>query len=510
MRVMHVKAIMAIGLAVASVSSTALADETQAETDTAEPPKSIEQRLADQERRFERMEAAHQEQLEQIKAQFEAQVEALKETVEEQTAAASQREISGYFEDDAEDEPEHSLSLHGFFDFTFSKAFLDKNSAANSFLASKSSFMLSTISVYLAAKMTESFSTVVELGFSTLPRGTETSFDTYNADGTIKFTDYQRNDAMTIYPLTTDWIFMGGVFVQRAYLSWKPRDWFQLKVGKYLTPYGIWNVDHGPTVVLPAHVPYMQIRRIMPLEQTGIQLHGRVFPKDDVYFDYDVTLSNGRSDTIFVDMGDYDENKGVGLGLNLTIDKSRWFLKIGAYGYYGKVTDRAKESYIDLDSGSFSLRSRDTWAHYELVLSGHALFEAFGLRLQGEYVWQHRDVTQPRPYSTQEMLFMGANPLTDQFYSPSGIGWGAYGLLAYQLPLNQWLQKTRVIPFFLYEYVRSNETIKLFNKQFVIGGLNIRPSAWVALKLEYLYVIPEDEKHEGKIHMLAAQAAVSF
>lgn len=56
------------------------------------------------------------------------------------------------------------------------------------------------------------------------------------------------------------------------------------------------------------------------------------------------------------------------------------------------------------------------------------------------------------------------------YRSPSFIGWGSYGLLSYELPLDKWLGDMRLIPFVLYEYNSYDDTRPFISQQFLIAG----------------------------------------
>jgi hypothetical protein len=444
----------------------------------------LEQKIADQD-------AAHRAEVERLE-------ERIDELEEEQELAADE-EIEG--------PEERFLEVFGFFDLTFCKYFFPDDSAYHIYVPDKSSFMMTNINLYFKSQMTETLSALLELRFSFLPMGNEESW-AVEVDGVeIPGENYDRSDPKMRDAFTTLKYRRNMVMIERMHATWSPADWFNLLAGRYLTPYGIWNVEHGSTVVLPARVPYMQIREMMPLAQTGLQAYGRFFPGGDVLLDYAVTVSNGRGPTEAA--YDLDENKGVGLKLRLAYEGIKTSVSLGGYGYYGKVTDRRETVVVDTAAQTSGVRVEKKEEFDEGIASADLLVKLFGVRLQAEYIYRYVHMTVPDNVPQDHRVFITGDAFGN-YYRPSYVGHGVYGLIAYELPLRKWFSELRVSPYFLYEYNSSADTMPYINMTVYMAGINIQPSPYLVIKLEFSHLEPEAERYGADLQNIAAQMAVSF
>jgi hypothetical protein len=64
----------------------------------------------------------------------------------------------------------------------------------------------------------------------------------------------------------------GGVEIERAWLEYSAHPLFTIRGGQWLTPYGIWIVDHGSPVIIGVRRPFVVGEALIPERQTGVQI----------------------------------------------------------------------------------------------------------------------------------------------------------------------------------------------------------------------------------------------
>ncbi|MCU0665299.1 MAG: hypothetical protein MUC50_23605, partial [Myxococcota bacterium] len=312
------------------------------------------------------------------------------EQLEQSQAETQELMMTGEsIEDNDIDDEQQRLKISGFFDLTLNRFFWDKDSAWNLYITEQATFAISHLNLYVQAQLTDTLSSLIELKFSFSPSGTDTAWETglRNEDGSV--TDvpgptYQRADATYRDPFTTENNHYGSVMIERVQLTWSPRDWMQFTVGRYLTPYGVWNVDHGSTVVLPVKPPYMQLRDMIMKAQTGIMAFGRLFPHPKLYLDYALTISNGSGRTEA--NLDFDDEKAFGLKLALAYMGRNFTAEMGGYAAYTTWADVKKQVVIDQYNEKIDVVVRPYDVSDELMVSAHAKLRFFGVLLQSELV----------------------------------------------------------------------------------------------------------------------------
>ncbi len=435
---------------------------------------------------LERAQKDNERQQKEIEALRE-EVGRLRESVSESGAEEASAPIPGGFQP--------SFSWYGFFDLSLSKVSPPKGSVVNAYNATDTSFTQTSINLYAAPRMTERLSALIEFRFSFMPNGQETVGP-----------EYQRVSTEYRQPFLGLTFRHGSVSMERAHLTYAFSEWLEVIAGRFLTPIGIWNVDHGSTVIIPIRQPQFLWNEMLPLNQTGLELTGQRYIGWGLNLQYALTLSNGRgpADASF----DVDENKAVGARARLSYEGGGWSLTLGGSGYYGERSDYQKTGGFS-DTGEPTITKTTIDERFETVLGTDLLFEGFGLRLQGELVWLRQDAVVP-PRATELELWERTNAVvsTVPYYTPSLIGWSYYLLLAYELPWPH-LPGVKLRPFFLYDYYSGTDLYDINIFQSFIGGLNVGLGAYVVLKVEYTHMLL-DELLGRDVDAFQAQVAVSF
>ncbi len=500
-----------------------MADETQTEDSASTENKhdrieTLEQQVEtllkrDAEHRQTQEEMAAQiTTLEQANQQKDEDGQKLEERVEELEFEGEAAAMEGA--EDESSEMERKFSIWGFMDLTLAKFWYNEKSPYTLYLPEQSFFTMTNINLYFFSRMTQTLSAIVEIRFSFLPQGSDVEY------GYAQLPDsaYERYDSRVVEPFTSMWMNQGGITIERAHLTYEPVDWLNFIVGRYITPYGIWNIDHGSTVVIPARIPYMQIREMMVLSQTGVQVYGRFFPSRRLFIDYAMTLSNGRGPAEAT--VDLDENKAVGLRLRMYAKGKKIKAQLGGYAYYGTYTNRSKvldmsfnsDMTLDQDADNpVTVENRNSGSYSEFIVTADLLIEAFGFRLQSEYIHRYAWYQTKEMMGEQAQVFAGGRPSPlDTFYWPNWIGDAMYCLLAYKLPLDPWIAPVRIRPYFSFEYNVVEDTREWINLTGYVFGLNVEPSPFVTIKAEGAKVIPHDDIMGEDMWTAALQIAVSF
>ena len=396
------------------------------------------------------------------------------------SAAASQA-TSSHTSDDNDGV---KLNLYGFTDFTYATN-LTKFDLGTPY----SSFAVGKLNLYAAAELGSGWRSLAEIRFMYLPNGTtppSTAFpppprtDTTVAD----YTDLGR---------PTKW---GGISIERAWLEHTFHPSLTVRVGAFLTPYGIWNVDHGSPAIVGVKRPFIIGESLFPEHQTGIEAYG-TFNFGPSQFGYHATLSNGRGP--IDSYQDLDHNKAIGGRLYFKHDASWGTLTLGTSGYKGTYTD-SSTVYAPDSSGNFVPTYPIAAQYHEASLAADVKYEYSGLLVQAEAITQ--GVAFPDDHRPPAFPIAGGAP----GFAPDYRRVGVYGLAGYRF------QFLGIMPFFGGEHYDNGYYSFTPASSAIWGGLNVRPIARVVLKAQYTHswFAAWQGADYGNYNGLDLQAAWSF
>ena len=281
----------------------------------------------------------------------------------------------------------------------------------------------------------------------------------------------------------------GGIKLERAWFDIKANDQLNFRIGRFLTPAGIWNVDHGSPLILTIGQPNQwNMVPIFPNAQNGVMVHGRTYLGDHD-LDYKVYLSSGRdgdnlNNPTTKELADF----GVGghAGINLDIFSG---ISIGVSGYTGKIKKtRLMQEY--------------EFASAAEVMSRTTSLDGFTFKRYEDQVAREIDAGIDFKASIHKILLQmeynhqrDQNQLSDDAVTPVN---GFYVLAGYDIGIRPQLGVT---PYFFFESLKwkdaqLNPAKDLYMFPFngwnqITGGLNIRLFSNIRWKIEYSTALME-------------------
>lgn len=409
-------------------------------------------------------------------AKLEAQLASLEATTEAAVAAASNG--------DAADDP--VFRLYGFIDMGLQKLWAYDDPVTPTL---KTTFVLGNVNLYFDFHPATDWSSLIEVRLTNYPNGTST----YGVPDVGL--PYRRTDTTVRDPGNGngyDTVRWGAIVLERAYIQWQKDPRLGVRVGQFLTPYGIWNVDHGTPTLISLYRPFFQANEMFPEHQLGVETFGRF---DDLPFahwqvDYHAYVSNGRTPGVVATVHD----KMV--GGRLVLSKLRPYrLALGVSALRGRYVDQ--EINVGLTTG---ITERDTVVSYdEHALGIDASLDLGALRLRSEFAVRHKR------YGRGQREISWAPGV----YTADGNEADAYLLAAYRLP------GTRLEPYLYGEWYRWPTPL---GEDAVTGstGLNLYFTPAIQLKLQFSVSDrtsgkdPRLSRFETRSYFLAAKLVMGF
>jgi hypothetical protein len=352
-----------------------------------------------------------------------------------------------------------ALKIYGFGDVNYRQFLLPKSSPWLVYLNRHPSLFVGHLNFYFDSQLSERWRALAEVRFTYLPHG---SWST-NSQGQVSHNDVHGADYMNI---TRDRP-VGGLMIERAFIEYSAFPFLSVQIGQWLTPYGVWNVDHGSPVIIGVVPPYIIGSHLLPEAQVGLLAYGHVSLVEDLELGYALGLSNGRTDLI--EYEDLDDNKAVTGRLSLTY-RGAGELTLGSTFYAGTTTDNTRSVYFD----DGAPKSREN-IFYEMKERSFA----FDLRwINGDFHFQAEAIINDRKFTER------GRPQQNGGLEPNRRNAGGYALVGYRTPF------AGIMPYVKGEHspdpalqaVGVNQNAVLLG-----GGLNFRPVPRVVLKAEYTH-----------------------
>ncbi len=377
---------------------------------------------------------------------------------------------------------EFKLNIYGFTDFTYTHLLNDF-----AFASPYPTFLIGNVNLYVGADLGDGWRSLTEFRLLYLPHGSIPAAEAFSP--TAVRTDTTVGDPADL-GRPQRW---GGVEIERAWLEYRAHPLLTIRAGQWLTPYGIWNVDHGSPVIIGVRRPYVVGESLIPERQTGVMVYGSQLV-GQTELGYVFGLSNGRGPLDAYQ--DLDNNKAVTARLSVTNESPIGNLAAGFTVYRGRFTDRQSRFAVD-SAGRFGMEWISSQRYEELSLSGDLKWVWEDVTLQGEFMM--RDTAMDD--RVRAAAFGGPPGFVPDFRSV-----GFYVLAAYRLP---WLNIT---PFFGGEQYDPGQEFAP-DAAALWGGLNIRPTPRVVLKAQYTeswFTDDTDLVGDDGTQALDLQAAWSF
>lgn len=383
---------------------------------------------------------------------------------------------------------EPSFELYGFADVGLQR-FWGSNLLEKSTPTNETTFVLGNVNLYVDSRPAPNWRFLGEIRFSLLPDGTEELGFTDTDAGAFSAVDARVND-VTSPSLGFEQQNLGSIIVERAHIDYSFRDWLNVRAGLFLTPVGIWNVDHGTPTLISTTFPGFQVVDVFPERQLGVDLFGTVY-FENWALDYHAYVSNGRGQSQL----DLTDNKTIGGRLVLHTNRP-FTIRIGASGFAGWVENGVKEPTVTPEG--IRVVQRFPVEYAEQGIAADISIDVGDFRLRTEV--QARRVLFDEGKRPPRTL----GPAADRNEV------GAYVLGAYRLP---W---AGLEPFVFMDFLKWPSVLGE-GGLLPSAGLNVHFSPAVVLKTQYTYLKLVDFEQEPRapfedshLHLLLSRLAIAF
>jgi hypothetical protein len=359
-------------------------------------------------------------------------------------AAADDIDLSALGLDPAAASFDDKLNIYGFADFGYNGYHFPKAYPPVLPDADMRTFFVGNLNLYLAKNLAPRARSLAEVRFTFLPNASTNPDQSFVSTTATDVTDYSR---------TVQW---GGIIIERAHVEYDVTEYLTIRGGHWLTPYGIWNTDHGSPVIIATIRPYVIGAQIFPEHQTGLDVFGSRTERG-FKLGYHATMSNGRGGAEA--QVDFDSKLAFGGRLEL---ETPWGLRLGGSVYRGRYTALATTAGVPPET------------YLEAVYGADLQFDRGPLHVQTEYISRDRHYEDGHRQLT----------VTGSGYNADGRELGYYVLAGYRFD-----QLWNVMPYAYYQQYRPFDAFGtgFSGVKSLDGGLNFRPSPAMVLKLQLNY-----------------------
>ena len=381
-----------------------------------------------------------------------------RELKEQQRSLEQQRQLLEALSPAENPVKEPSLHIYGFADMGVQKIFIGQHALLQSILpTTATTFVLGNVNLYFDAQPIEHWSALVEVRLTNLPDGVDSAGNPAQPYTRTSTSVFDNTSTAVVSKIR-----LGGIVLERAYLQYQYNDLFSVRVGSFLTPFGIWNIDHGLPTLISLVLPEFEANELFPTQQLGVEAFGSLHhaPWEYGYFAY---LSNGRTPG----QVSLTENKMFG-GRLFARTTRPYHMTFGLSGFSGRYSDQTRTN-----AGFPTLFiNQEVVGYNERGFGADASLDLGNLRLRSEFAFHH---TIYVPGERDSIYGPGT-------FVPDHNDWDIYLLAAYQLP---WLGLEPFLYAENYRYPTAlGEGIAYYS-----AGLNIHFNAVAQFKLQYSHAV---------------------
>ncbi len=308
------------------------------------------------------------------------------------------------------------FDLYGFMDISTEQMFFIGDGSMYEFIGLDEDMhvRLDHVNLYFDFRPNDWLRGLTEIRFLTQPLGsgipgviTDITFDPAGVRSADTTAPQPAPDQRVSDESTGGFFEWNGISLERAWIDIAFGQYFNLMIGQFVTPVGIWNVDHGSPVITPVQTPYaFSFIPVFPTSQVGFAGHGSVFV-EEINLDYWLYISTGRAGLTL------ETARDVAVGGNVRADaqvEKPWLeeIAVGVSGYTGMLRDETSWARVTFTIDGFNpnvdsqfgagfsdpnykqfydethIQARETALGVDLKAR---LFK--GLTLQGEFLYQN-------------------------------------------------------------------------------------------------------------------------